>query len=82
MSSRNVYLAPEERRAATVLHRALQAGAADLPHARAVMAASVAAEPLAHLDYAEVVETADEFRLLIAVRVGTTRLSDNVGVSV
>src|SRR5207245_5672370 len=66
MSSRNVYLSPEERRAATVLHRALQSGAADLPHAGALMAAPVAAEPLAHLEYAEVVETGNEFRLLIA----------------
>jgi pantoate--beta-alanine ligase len=82
MSSRNVYLSPEERRAATVLHRALQAGAADLANARAVMATTVAGEPLAHLDYAEVVETATELRLLIAARVGTTRLIDNVGVSV
>jgi len=82
MSSRNVSLLPEERRAATVLHRALQAGAADLPHAGALMAATVAAEPLAHLEYAEVVETGNEFRLLIAARVGTTRLIDNVGVSV
>jgi pantoate--beta-alanine ligase len=81
-SSRNVYLSPEERRAATVLHRALEAAVADLPHAQAVMAATVAAEPLAHLDYAEVVEAGNEFRLLIAVRVGTTRLIDNVGVSI
>ena len=82
MSSRNVYLSPEERRAATVLHRALEAGVADLPHAQAVMAATVAAEPLAHLDYAEVLDTEKELRLLIAVRVGTTRLIDNVGVSI
>ena len=81
MSSRNVHLSPDERRAATVLYRALQTGAADFPNARAVMAATVAAEPLAHLDYAEVVETDNEYRLLIAARVGTTRLIDNLGVA-
>ena len=81
MSSRNVYLSPSERRAATVLHRALQAGAADVDHASEVMAGTVAAEPLAQLDYAEVVETNHEYRLLIAARVGTTRLIDNLGVA-
>jgi pantoate--beta-alanine ligase len=81
MSSRNVYLSAEERSAATVLHRALQAGAKDLSNARAVMEATVAAEPLAVLDYAEVVETDTEHRLLIAARLGTTRLIDNMGVA-
>jgi pantoate--beta-alanine ligase len=81
MSSRNVYLSPEQRLAATVLHRALQAGAADLAHACEVMAAIVAAEPLAELDYADVVETDTEHRLLIAARLGTTRLIDNLGVA-
>jgi pantoate--beta-alanine ligase len=80
MSSRNVYLSPVERAAATVLHRALQAGAADVANARDVMTAVVASEPLAHLDYAEVIEGNHEYRLLIAVRVGTTRLIDNLGV--
>jgi pantoate--beta-alanine ligase len=81
MSSRNVYLSPEERSAATVLHRALRAGAADIENAALVMAAAVASEPLAQLDYAEVVETDHEYRLLIAARVGTTRLIDNLGVA-
>src|SRR5947209_17039547 len=55
MSSRNVYLSPEQRVAATVLHRALQAGAADLAdstdlaHARDAMAAAVSSEPVVHL---------------------------------
>jgi pantoate--beta-alanine ligase len=81
MSSRNVYLSPDERRAATVLHRALEAGAADLANARDVMAAVVASEALANLDYAEVIDTDHEYRLLIAARVGTTRLIDNLGVA-
>ena len=45
------------------------------------MAEAVAAEPLAQLDYADVVETDTEYRLLIAARVGTTRLIDNLGVA-
>jgi len=81
MSSRNVYLAEDERTAATVLHRALQAGAADLRNAQNVMTAVVASERLAHLDYAEVIETDHEYRLLIAARVGKTRLIDNLGVA-
>jgi pantoate--beta-alanine ligase len=81
MSSRNVYLSPEQRAAATVLHRALQAGAADIANGGDVMAAVVASEPLAHLAYAEVIETDHEYRLLIAARVGKTRLIDNLGVA-
>jgi pantothenate synthetase len=55
------------------------------------MAAIIKAEPLAQLDYAEVVD-ADSFtvpdplvgnlRLLAAVRFGRARLIDNVGVTV
>ena len=81
MSSRNIYLSADERRAATVLYRALQQGTADLANAAEVMAATVAAEPLVHLDYAEVIETDHEYRLLIAARVGKTRLIDNLGVA-
>ena len=85
MSSRNVYLGPDERRAATVLHRALQEGAAlvpDLDAARRRMAEVIEAEPLATLGYAEVLELPGEVRLLVAARVGPARLIDNVGVAV
>ncbi len=62
MSSRNAYLDPEARAAATVLYRALQAGRlpfearpGDGPPAVArAMADTVSAEPRAVLDYAEV----------------------------
>jgi pantoate--beta-alanine ligase len=81
MSSRNKYLSAEQRAAATVLYRALQAGASDVDNARQRMHDVVAAEPLAVLDYAEVVETDTEYRLVIAARLGTTRLIDNLGVN-
>ena len=98
MSSRNAYLSATERGAAPVLHRALQAGLErlaagerDAAAVRAAMAAVVEAEPLAELDYAEVVDAASfrvpeplagELRLLVAARVGPARLIDNVGATV
>ncbi|MBV8159545.1 MAG: pantoate--beta-alanine ligase [Acidimicrobiia bacterium] len=81
MSSRNVYLSSAERAAARVLYRALQAGAADVANAHDVMASTVATEPLVRLDYAAVVDSEQEHRLVIAARVGTTRLIDNLGVA-
>ncbi|HZA78310.1 MAG TPA: pantoate--beta-alanine ligase [Acidimicrobiales bacterium] len=98
LSSRNTYLTREEREAAPVLYRALRAGVAsilagerDPAFVRSLMAQIIEAEPLARLDYAEVVD-ADSFRvpdplagnlrLLAAVRFGRARLIDNVGVTV
>jgi pantoate--beta-alanine ligase len=94
MSSRNTYLSPEDRAAAPVLYRALQAGAAAIGegerHAGVVqarMVGTVAGEPRAALDYAAVVDAATleplttidrPWRLLIAARLGRTRLIDNV----
>lgn len=63
MSSRNIYLSGPEREAATVLNRALRAGAAmisagerDPQVVEAHMASIIDAEPLAELDYAVVVD--------------------------
>jgi pantoate--beta-alanine ligase len=97
-SSRNVYLTPEERRAAPVLQRALQAGAAAIAGGETrpavveeLVAAAIEAEPLAQLDYAAAVDAATlapldplrgEVRLLAAARFGKARLLDNVGAVV
>jgi pantoate--beta-alanine ligase len=63
MSSRNIYLSSSEREAATVISRALRAGAAmisagesDPAVVEAHMASIIEAEPLAELDYAVVVD--------------------------
>lgn len=97
MSSRNVNLTPEARRAAPVLHRALGAGRdaigageRDGARVRAAMRAVVATEPIVELDYAEVVDALTlaplarldgELRLLIAARLPHARLIDNVGAN-
>jgi pantoate--beta-alanine ligase len=94
LSSRNAYLTPEERAAAPVVHAALQAGRADIDagerdpaKVRDLMRDLIAAQPLAELDYAEVVDArtlqvvdplAGELRLLAAVRFGKARLIDNL----
>jgi pantoate--beta-alanine ligase len=66
LSSRNVRLSAEERRAAVVLSRALAAGRAELEagigHSSAVaqaMRAVMESEPLVHLDYAVAVSAGD-----------------------
>ncbi len=98
MSSRNAYLSPAERAAAPVVHAALQAGRAAIEAGeasaaavRALMAEVLASEPLADLDYAEVVDAASlavpdplqgALRLLVAARFGKARLIDNIGVEV
>lgn len=98
MSSRNAYLTPEQREAAPVIHRALRAGAAaiaagerDPQTVRELVAGIIEAEPLAELDYVEVVDADSlatpetlqgNLRLLAAVRFGRARLIDNVGVTV
>ena len=94
MSSRNVHLSPTERAAATVLHRALQAGRArrdagelDAEAIRAAVRAALAAEPLAEVEYVSLADDASLAELeridgpallSLAVRFGSTRLIDNV----
>jgi pantoate--beta-alanine ligase len=94
LSSRNAYLKPDERKAATVLHRALTAardelaaGARDALQLQTVLRNVLQAEPLAAVDYAEIVD-ADTFEpvvrvarpsyVVLAVFFGKTRLIDNL----
>ena len=95
MSSRNVYLSPEERRAATALYRAMKESAARLRAGGDAEAAMAGGSELIvgagfTLDYFEVrhAETLapiasikdGPMRILVAAKIGKTRLIDNVGV--
>ena len=95
MSSRNVYLSPEQRRVAPELYRAMKQSAArlkageDLPSAMAGGADMIAAAGFA-LDYFEIrhaetlapVASASDgpLRILVAARLGATRLIDNIAI--
>ncbi|MBN6035081.1 pantoate--beta-alanine ligase [Amycolatopsis sp. 195334CR] len=91
LSSRNAYLSEGERADAVVLSKALTAGAhAGVGGAEAVLdaaRATLAAVPSVDVDYLELrgndlgpAPVDGEARLLIAARVGRTRLIDNVSV--
>lgn len=92
-SSRNAYLSAEERQAALVLSRAIFAGKAaveagerDAAALKALMGGIIEAEPLARIDYVEVVDgvtmqPTDAIGAMalvaMAVYIGSTRLIDN-----
>jgi pantoate--beta-alanine ligase len=97
LSSRNRYLSAKERAAAPTLHRVLDRCAADITHGKSaagVLANGRAAIKAAgfSLDYLEardavtlapLGETGNRsVRLLVAARIGKTRLIDNVGVKI
>jgi pantoate--beta-alanine ligase len=94
LSSRNVYLTADERKSALVLNRALTAarnelaqGTRDTLSIQSTIQRIFAAQPLAALDYAEIVD-ADTFEpvarvarpayILLAAHIGKTRLIDNL----
>ena len=98
LSSRNQYLSPAERKAATVLYRALsgargaiEEGERDSMRIVTAMRRELAGEPLGSPDYVEIVD-ADSFEpimrltrtclVLLAVRFGATRLIDNMLVEI
>ena len=94
MSSRNTYLNPEQRRAAVVLYKALNLtqqlwsqGERDAERLRQEMTALIQKEPLATIDYVSVADaqTLEELDMVsppalvsLAVKIGKTRLIDNV----
>jgi pantoate--beta-alanine ligase len=98
LSSRNVYLTPEERRRATVLHEALDAmrrridaGERNVGTLLELSRGMIVATPGAVLDYATIVDfdtlrPLDRLRgkvlIALAVYFGTTRLIDNVLIDV
>jgi pantoate--beta-alanine ligase len=94
MSSRNSYLSPDERRAALVLYQALtlgrglwERGEKDAGYVKQEMTWLIQKEPLARIDYVSIAhaETLDELArvtppalISLAVKIGTTRLIDNI----
>jgi len=96
MSSRNTYLSPEERKQAAVLYQALTLakrlygdGERNTAAIRRKMTALIQKQPLAAIDYisiadAETLEELDEVKppalVSMAVKIGRTRLIDNVVV--
>jgi pantoate--beta-alanine ligase len=78
LSSRNAYLSREERARALALPRALEAGATAFREGRDPVAAARAALNGLEPDYVDVLELDGERLLAAAVRVGDTRLIDNV----
>jgi len=98
MSSRNAYLSPDERRAATVLSRSLRtaadavvAGERDAAAITRMIEAAVAGEPRVELEYAEVRHGPDlttstrldgEVLVAVAAKVGPARLIDNVTITI
>jgi len=94
MSSRNAYLSPAERQAATVLWRSLcracelfEGGERNAEAIRRAMRAVLAEEPLAQVEYVSVADAAtlQELEAIggsalvsLAVRMGRTRLIDNI----
>jgi pantoate--beta-alanine ligase len=94
MSSRNVYLTPEERSEATVLYQAIrlarqmvEAGERDAERVIRKMRDLISERPSARIDYIAVVDTrglepvdrlTGEVLVAVAVRFGRARLIDNV----
>ena len=95
MSSRNVYLSPEERRVAPTLYKAMKESAGRLRagddfHAAMALGAEIIVGAGFTLDYFELrnAETLapiasvknGPMRILVAAKIGKTRLIDNIGV--
>jgi len=94
MSSRNVHLSPEGRRAATVLFKALtlarqlgRGGEKDAEEIRRQITSLIQKEPLARIDYVSIADarTLEELSFIdrpalasLAVTIGKTRLIDNM----
>ncbi len=98
MSSRNVYLSPEQRKAAPILYQSLlqakesiKKGERSAAAVRNQIIQNISAEPLASIDYVSVTDTTElqeidriqnQALIALAVRFGQTRLIDNILVEV
>ncbi len=98
MSSRNRYLSPEERKAALIFYKALKRAEAhvlehdmEINEIKKIITSYVETEPLARLDYFEIVKPDDfsvieiasgQVYILIAGYIGQTRLIDNLLVEI
>jgi pantoate--beta-alanine ligase len=98
MSSRNIYLNPEQRNAALILSKSLftakdiiSNGCTDAFKIKKVIMTMINNEPLAAIDYIEIVDALslsdittlkDKILIALAVKIGRTRLIDNIVVEV
>lgn len=98
MSSRNIYLNEEERRAAVILSKSLshaekviKKGELDASKINNFIIDNISNEPLAEVDYVEIVNPKtlesltniqDEVLIALAVRIGKARLIDNIKLEV
>lgn len=94
MSSRNTYLNPEQRAAALILSKALftardmiNKGCIDAVEIKETMTSMISSEPLTAIDYIEILDalSLNEIKILkgsvliaLAVKIGRTRLIDNI----
>ena len=77
LSSRNVYLSPEERQHALAIPRALDAGLAAHAHGADPIVAARAVLNGLEVEYVSVADFSGRLTLTVAARVGRTRLIDN-----
>ncbi|WP_432663450.1 pantoate--beta-alanine ligase [Wukongibacter baidiensis] len=98
MSSRNTYLGDDERKAALVLSKALSSaqevikeGERDASKVSKLIVDKISSQPLSNIDYVEIVcdktlEAIEEIKggilIALAVKIGRTRLIDNVRLEV
>jgi pantoate--beta-alanine ligase len=100
MSSRNIYLSPEQRKECTAIYKSLKhgeqmiaGGEGNCARIIAEISSILTSQPSLRIDYVSVVDadTLDEYSVInknsrvlisLAVRVGTTRLIDNIIVNI
>ena len=98
MSTRNSYLSPEQRKAALILSKSLftaedmiEKGCRDAEEIKKAVKEMIRSEPLAAIDYIEIVDAFSlndistlngSILIALAIKIGRTRLIDNIRVEV